>query len=254
MLFRSQINKSWTEEVGNADESGVYRIGPLPVKAGYTYYVRLGANVNDANRKYNYTEIVKVEVPADAVNDPNAVPDNYLTNAQWPFSRTEWDGNRWGNLAGGWITNAAMRNRGGGLYGGYDGGWEGPANDKQSLGFERWGEGETPIVNGKLYQTIDLPKGDFRFTMSLAGENPITSNNGSDPRYIAAAIGTTLPDIENLSTALGSKSFAGLANSGSTSFEFSLNAPAKVSVGFVTSFTGKEQNVRPSLLKLEKID
>jgi hypothetical protein len=73
--MRKQINRSWIEEVGDVETSNLYRIGPLPVKAGYTYYVRLGANVNDANRKYNYSEIIKVEVPADAQNDPNEVPD-----------------------------------------------------------------------------------------------------------------------------------------------------------------------------------
>ncbi|WP_163325399.1 DUF5013 domain-containing protein [Draconibacterium mangrovi] len=250
--MRKQINKSWEEEVGDAETSDVYRIGPMPVKAGYTYYVRLGANVNDANRKYNYTEIVKVEVPADAVNDPNEVPANFFNNAEWPFSRSEWDGNRWGNLSGGWITNEAMRTRNG--MGGYDGGWEGPDNDKQSLGFERWGEGETAIVNGKLYQTFELPAGEYRFTMSLAGENPIISNNGSDPRYIAAAIGETLPDIEELSSALASTNFAGLGNDGNASIEFSVAEKTKVSAGFVVSFTGTEQNVRPSWLKLEKLD
>ncbi len=61
---RKQINRSWTDEVGDGETSDVYSIGPLPVKAGYTYYVRLGANVNDANRKYNYTEIIKIDVPA----------------------------------------------------------------------------------------------------------------------------------------------------------------------------------------------
>lgn len=61
--MRIQINKSWPDEVGDTGTSDVYTIGPLPVKAGYTYYVRVGANVNDANRKYNYSEIVKVEVP-----------------------------------------------------------------------------------------------------------------------------------------------------------------------------------------------
>ena len=251
--MRKQINRSWMEEVGDVESSDIYRVGPLPVKAGYTYYVRLGANVNDANRKYNYSEIIKVEVPADAVNDPNEVPDNYLTNAQWPFSRSEWDGNRWGNLTG-WITNEAMRSRGDGLYGGYDGGWEGADNDKQSLGFERWGEGEAAIVNGKLYQTIDLPEGDFRLTLSMAGENPIISNQGDDPRYITVAAGETLPDIENIDSALASASFQDLGNEGSRSIEFSLNAPTKVSVGFVTSFTGVEQNVRPSWIKLEKLD
>lgn len=249
---RKQINKSWMEEVGDVETSKIYRVGPLPVKPGYTYYVRLGANVNDANRKYNYTEIIKIVVPADAKNDPTEVPDNFLNNAQWPFSRSEWDGNRWGNLSGGWITNAAMRTRGG--MGGYDGGWEGPANDKKSLGFERWGAGETPIVNGKLFQTFDLPAGAYKLTMSLAGDNPIISNNGNDPRYIAAAVGETLPDIENLSSALASTNFAGLANTASTSIEFFLSAPKKVSAGFVVSFTGTEQNVRPSWLKLEKVD
>lgn len=249
---RKQINKSWMEEVGDVETSGYYTIGPLPVKPGYTYYVRLGANVNDANRKYNYTEIVKVEVPADAQNDPNELPENFFNNAQWPFARADWDGVRWGNLSGGWITNEAMRTRDG--RGGYDGGWEGPENDKQSLGFERWGDGEMEIVNGKLFQTFDLPAGLYKFTLSMAGENPIISNNGSDPRYIAAAIGETLPDIEEISSALASTNFAGLALDGATSIEFTLDSPATVSAGFVVSFTGLEQNVRPSWLKLEKLD
>ncbi|HEY9048644.1 MAG TPA: DUF5013 domain-containing protein [Ohtaekwangia sp.] len=249
---RKQINKSWMEEVGDVETSGIYRIGPLAVKPGYTYYVRLGANVNDANRKYNYTEIVKIVVPADAHNDPNEVPDNFFKNAQWPFDKADWDGNRWGNLLN-WSTNDAMRTRDG--RGGYDGGWEGPANDKKSLGFERWGAGETQIVNGKLFQTFDLPAGSYKFTMSLAGDNPIISNNGSDPRYIAAAVGDILPDIADLPTAaLASTNFAGLGNDGSTSIEFTLDAPKKVSAGFVVSFTNTEQNVRPSWLKLEKTD
>jgi len=61
--LRKQINKSWAAEVGTSDTSGTYSIGPLPVKSGYTYYVRIGASVNDANRKYNYSPIVKVVVP-----------------------------------------------------------------------------------------------------------------------------------------------------------------------------------------------
>ncbi|UZR97452.1 DUF5013 domain-containing protein [Chondrinema litorale] len=251
---RKQINKSWMEEVGDVETSDFYLIGPLPVKPGYTYYVRLGANVNDANRRYNYTEIIKIEVPADAQNDPNEVPDNFLDNAQWPFSKSEWDGNRWGNLSGSWVTNEAMRTRGEGQFGGYDGGWEGPDNDKKSLGFERWGEAETPIENGKLYQTIDLPAGIYKFTMSLAGENPIISNNGSDPRYIAASVGESLPDIDDISSALASTNFAELGTDGSTSIEFTIPEPTTVSVGFVVNFTNNEQNVRPSWLKLEKLN
>ncbi|MBT1686954.1 DUF5013 domain-containing protein [Dawidia soli] len=249
---RKQYNQSWLEAFGDVETSSVITIGPLKVKPGYTYYVRLGANVNDANRKYNYTEIVKIVVPADAQDDPNEVPDNFFKNATYPFAKADWDGNRWGNLAD-WTTNPAMRTRDG--RGGYDGGWEGAANDKQSLGFEKWSDAETPIVNGKLFQTFDLPAGTYRFTMSLAGDNPIKSNNGADPRYIAAAVGETLPDIENLASALASANFAGLApDDGVKTIEFTLDAPGKVSAGFVVSFTSNEQNVRPSWLKLEKIN
>lgn len=60
---RIQINKSWLTEVGDVETSKVYSIGPLLVKSGYTYNVRVGANVNDANRKYNYSEIKKIVVP-----------------------------------------------------------------------------------------------------------------------------------------------------------------------------------------------
>jgi hypothetical protein len=245
---RKQINASWIATFGDVEESPVYHIGPLAVKPGYTYYMRVGANVNDANRKYNYSNIIKVVVPPDAVDTGGGVPD--FVNGQWPFAKADWDGNRWGNLQG-WTTNAAMRTRDG--RGGYDGGWEGPQNDKQSLGFERWGAGETEIVNGKLYQTFDLPAGTYKMTMSLAGDNPIISNNGNDPRYIVAALGTTLPDIANLNTALASVNFAGLANSAATSIEFTVPTAQKVSAGFVVSFTGTEQNVRPSSVKLEKL-
>ena len=60
---RIQVNKSWIDENGDVETSKLYTIGPLPVKSGYTYNVRVGANVNDANRKYNYSEIKQVIVP-----------------------------------------------------------------------------------------------------------------------------------------------------------------------------------------------
>lgn len=249
------INKSWDDWMAEKQQPAgtdtyTVHVGPIKVKAGYTYFVRIGANVNDANKKYNYTPILKVVVPADAKDDPNAVPDNFFENAKWPFEKGDWDGNRWGNLGGPWLTNAAMRTRAG--MGGYDGGWEGPQNDKKSLGFEQW-TGETPIVNGKLYQTFNLPKGTYKFTLSFAGDNPINDNIGTDERYIMAAVGDELPDIENKNTALGVTNFAGLDKTAETSIQFTLDAPQKVSAGFVVRFTSGQQNVRPSWLKLEKL-
>jgi len=60
--LRKQINKTWAAEVGAADNKA-YTLGPFPVKSGYTYYVRIGANVNALSRRYNYSEILKVVVP-----------------------------------------------------------------------------------------------------------------------------------------------------------------------------------------------
>ena len=56
------INASWLDKWGDVETSGVYQFDPIPVKAGYTYNVRIGANVNDANRKYNYSEIKQIVV------------------------------------------------------------------------------------------------------------------------------------------------------------------------------------------------
>jgi hypothetical protein len=67
---RIQPNKNWSDEMRDrfgitteTDTSGTYSIGPLPVKSGYTYNIRMGAAVNDANRKFNYSPIVNLTVP-----------------------------------------------------------------------------------------------------------------------------------------------------------------------------------------------
>ncbi len=58
------INKSWATYVpGGSDTTPVITMGPFPVKSGYTYTVRIGANVNALSRRYNYSPIVKVVVP-----------------------------------------------------------------------------------------------------------------------------------------------------------------------------------------------
>lgn len=60
--LRAKVKKSWEDEVGDAD-SKEYTLGPFPVKSGYTYHVRMGANVDVLGRKFNYSEIVEVVVP-----------------------------------------------------------------------------------------------------------------------------------------------------------------------------------------------
>jgi hypothetical protein len=65
---RRSINRTWAAELTARalpanSEKIPYTMGPLPVKPGYTYYVRLGANVNALSRKFNYSPIIKVVVP-----------------------------------------------------------------------------------------------------------------------------------------------------------------------------------------------
>ncbi|HLP71490.1 MAG TPA: DUF3823 domain-containing protein [Bacteroidales bacterium] len=63
------VNRSWAAELtarslpANSDKIP-YTMGPLPVKPGYTYYVRIGAATTALSRRYNYSPIIKIEVPA----------------------------------------------------------------------------------------------------------------------------------------------------------------------------------------------
>ncbi len=62
---RREINKAWKDLIkdGNGVDTSPEYTFTLPVKPGYTYYVRVGANVNDTYRKYNYSQINKVDIP-----------------------------------------------------------------------------------------------------------------------------------------------------------------------------------------------
>jgi len=61
--YKKSIMSTW-EKLPKLDDgkSKVYSI-KVWVKPGYTYFVRMGSRVKDTFQKFNYTEIVKVEVP-----------------------------------------------------------------------------------------------------------------------------------------------------------------------------------------------
>ena len=62
--YKVSLRKTWDKlgdmETGEGKETYTLK---LPVKPGYTYWCRMGANVKDTNQKFNYSEIVKIEVP-----------------------------------------------------------------------------------------------------------------------------------------------------------------------------------------------
>lgn len=62
--FKINVMKNW-DKIDKAEDgkSLTFTTVDLPVKPGYTYFVRMGAKVKDKFEKFNYTEIVKIEVP-----------------------------------------------------------------------------------------------------------------------------------------------------------------------------------------------
>jgi hypothetical protein len=171
----------------------------------------------------------------------------YLKNAQRPFLRTDdWDGSRYGILQE-WITNDAIKNKGG-RYGGYDN-----LNDGHSFGAEQWTT-DNAIINGKIYQTFTLPPGNYRCTFFFGTENPGVGNTGNDPRYIVAAAGNTLPDVENITGTLAAVSLVGVATTDSRSIQFSIDQPTEISLGLLVNFTSTRQNIRGNRFQLFRIN
>ena len=54
-----KIEKEWSDEIGNT----VYEGKMSNLLSGRTFYVRVGARVDDTFRKYNYSEVVEIKVP-----------------------------------------------------------------------------------------------------------------------------------------------------------------------------------------------
>ena len=93
----------------------------------------------------------------------------------------------------------------------------------------------TTITNGKLYQTVELEAGSYRFNAFLFG-NP----NGASVQkaYVVAALGNDLPDandVEQMALAFASVPAPPIASGQNRqlSFEFVLSEKADVSLGFV---------------------
>jgi hypothetical protein len=152
-----------------------------------------------------------------------------------PFTRAT-PGGRWGVLAAPWITNAAAKNKDGGTNGGFS------ADEGGVINWETWGN--SPVVNGIVYQPTStaLPAGTYQVSFTYYSE--IQSN--STVYCIAAAGGSGIPVLANLSTSLGYASMFNGANVGATSpnvketktFEFVLTSPQVVSIGFLGNVIG----------------
>ncbi|MCJ8164316.1 DUF5013 domain-containing protein [Pontibacter sp. E15-1] len=148
-----------------------------------------------------------------------------LKNNRVPFiaaSRKD----RWGTLAD-WITNDAAKIHAGG-HGGWDD-WNGNIFNLES------GWGAPAIINGKVYQSLELEPGTYTFEISDLMNTNLTQD---DNAYLVVALGNTLPDVELVTTAIGYVKVVEGKPVGELHVKFTLTETSLVSMGFLTTQPG----------------
>lgn len=127
-----------------------------------------------------------------------------------------------------WIINAA-------------GAENGNVRDDGSAYFARgWTLPRAEIINGKMYQTVELEAGKYRFRGYCNGMHTASTINTT---YLVVALGNDLPDSENLGLqSLGYKNFPTAWANMDSVIEFDLYEKSTVSMGFLTTLTSANEN------------
>lgn len=183
------------------------------------------------------TTIVIIDVNALVIGPAVNVTAKYILNPGNPFIASAMNGARWGTLKD-WKTNAAVLSHGG--VGGFSSDGHGKTMNLES------GWGSPLIKNGKIYQTITLPKGTYSFDPSGGSWK---WQGTKDPAYaVVAPKLDTLPDYSNI------------VNNGSIIYEriaqpqklviFELTAATKITLGVVVNFVQNEQGFKSAQVTL----
>jgi hypothetical protein len=146
----------------------------------------------------------------------------FIKNAGYPFNRSDSGTGKWG-LPMDWQYSSNVVNQDGSKGGGWSSDYGGVIH------FEAAGYSGEGITNGKVYQTISLPAGNYSLEIETAG------NGGSINANEVVAIGTSLPDIDKLGSPLAL--FHGDQNSigYSHTLNFTLAQSSTVTIGWVIS-------------------
>ena len=146
----------------------------------------------------------------------------------------------------GWQTNAA-----GGRNGNLD-----VLKNSPNHGLTLWAwSGYSPLSsfeNGKLYQTVELEEGTYRFDALIYATSPSLNR-----AYVVAALGNELPDIDKLSTALSTTVVPNDIKDSSLnkpilSIEFTLREKTNVTLGFVADIGHAQETIFKKVELFEK--
>jgi len=162
-----------------------------------------------------YTAYTDMYIPKFSKVD---VTSTYLKNVGPGIVASSMSGTRWGVLRD-WITSASVKNASGTV-----GGFENKSGGV--ISFEA-GWGLPNVTDGKIYQTIDLPAGNYRFEIVM------TDFNTGGSRYLAVAAGSTLPNVADITS--GSIAFSSFE---SKMLNFTLDTDKQVSLGFAATLSG----------------
>lgn len=149
------------------------------------------------------------------------VSAEYLKNYQQPFLSIQ-DKERFRDPKD-WIINATVQNHGG------MGGWA--TNDGTVLTMES-GWGAPNITNGKLYQTVTLPKGEYLLLIE-----PVNYGLSNSVVKLAVVPGNTMPDFaadNQVPNAIGTVNFD------QTKLEFSTPNSGTYTIGFLANLIGDQ--------------
>lgn len=98
-----------------------------------------------------------------------------------------------------------------------------------------WDGFSSSLNNHKVYQTVTLPAGNYKFTASYH----TTWEGQCDNSYVIADLGTGLPNTAKLDDAIAYKKMAAKGNAMDNSIEFTLEQESNVSLGLLVNMTGQ---------------
>ncbi|WP_341839586.1 DUF4998 domain-containing protein [Chitinophaga caseinilytica] len=217
---RDTIVRSWTKEMVTV----LPKVAPNSEFSYRTRYLPDSLAIDTFLTVFDKRTIGELDVTAD-----------YIKNPGKPFLRNDAGSSRFSVLADWQSNDEATKN------GNAD---EIDGAAKRYLTLWIWGNG--PIINGKIWQAVQLPKGTFRleaFQQNIDGTLEAT--------YFTVAAGSGgLPNVEQINTAITSKKLSDNSDKHHV-LTFTLNQPATVSLGFVGTYINPaEQTLRVEQIKL----